>query len=128
MSPLSARRKGESEKGSPARKGWLVGERRRRWAREGSRKRSASTTSFEFLISKPPCNYWINVNYDDALCSLAAAVAAAAGAAGRMAGRTFARAVDGRKPGGRRRLPALPTRPGGGDGGAAGETRGAGPG
>lgn len=31
----------------------------------------ASTTSFEFLISKPPCNYWINVNYDDALCSVA---------------------------------------------------------
>lgn len=31
----------------------------------------ASTISFEFLISKPPCNYWINVNYEDALCSLA---------------------------------------------------------
>lgn len=33
--------------------------------------RSAGSTSFEFLISKPPCNYWINVNYEDALCSLA---------------------------------------------------------
>lgn len=30
----------------------------------------ASSTSFEFLISKPPCNYWINVNYEDALCRL----------------------------------------------------------
>lgn len=23
-----------------------------------------ATTSFEFLIRKPPCNYWINVNYE----------------------------------------------------------------
>ncbi|GJQ86888.1 hypothetical protein Trydic_g19552 [Trypoxylus dichotomus] len=44
--------------------GWRAGER------QAHSPRFASTTSFEFLISKPPCNYWINVNYDDALCSL----------------------------------------------------------
>lgn len=63
------RRSGERRRASGAgRKGWN-GRGCVRLAH--SPRCSASTTSFEFLISKPPCNYWINVNYDDALCSVA---------------------------------------------------------
>lgn len=34
------------------------------WVGSSARLCLPATTSFEFLIRKPPCNYWINVNYE----------------------------------------------------------------
>lgn len=34
------------------------------WVGSPARLCLPATTSFEFLIRKPPCNYWINVNYE----------------------------------------------------------------